>query len=88
MSEVISKVSPAVTEAFEESAPYQSAFPPLTASHIDQWLYTSVAATFVQVTVADEDFEPLDDALNATGWRVFSVATLAVQFSPGFPVCN
>lgn len=88
MSEVISKVSPAVTDALDDNWPYQRAVPPVEESHIDQWLYTSVAATFVHTTDASELFEPPEAGSKETAWRVASVATLAVQSSPGFPVCN
>jgi hypothetical protein len=85
---VIWKVSPAVTEALDESEPYHKQLPAVELSHIDQWVYVSVAATLVHSTVADAPKEPEAAALNVTSSRVVSVAALLVPASPGSPVCN
>jgi hypothetical protein len=85
---VISNVSPAVTEADDDNAPYHKQLPAEDASHNDQWLYVSVAATFVHDKVADDDIVPDDAELHDTDLRVVSVAALFVPSSPGSPVCN
>jgi len=63
---VIWNVSPASTEADDASEPVHKQLPAVDASHIDQCVNVSVAATFVQVTVADETIDPPDDAENDT----------------------
>jgi hypothetical protein len=81
-------VSPAVTEADEDSAPVHRQLPAVELSHADQWLYVSVAATFVHSSVADAEMEPDDAALHDTDLRVVSVAAEDVPSSPASPVCN
>jgi hypothetical protein len=81
-------VSPATTDADADSAPVHRQFPDVAASQIDQWLYVSVAATFVHSAVAEVAIEPLDAADQASDWRVVSDAAFAVPSSPGSPVCN
>lgn len=88
MSEVISKVSPAVTAALDDSEPVQMQLPVVELSHSDQCEYVSVVDTFVQVSVALEAIEPDAAAFHATDLRVVSVAALLVPSSPGSPVCN
>lgn len=66
--------------------PYHNGLPPVAASHSDQWLYVSVAATFVHVTFASVTMVLPDALFHVACSRVFSVAGLSVQFSPGFPM--
>jgi hypothetical protein len=81
-------VSPAVTAAEDDNAPDHKQLPAEALSHNDQWLYVSVAATFVHSSVADEANDPLDAADHDTDLRVVSVAAFDVPASPGSPVCN
>jgi len=81
-------VSPAVTAADDDKAPANKQLPAVEASHNDQCVYVSVAATFVHSTVADDDIEPLEAAENEINLRVVSVAAFDVPDSPGSPVCN
>lgn len=85
---VIWKVSPAVTEADEESAPVQRQLPLVLASQSDQCVYVSVVETFVHSAVPDVAMLPLAAALHETTLRVASVAALFVPASPGSPVCS
>ena len=85
---MISKVSPAVTEADADKAPVHKQLPPVEASHIDQCVYVSVVETFVHDKVALEAFEPDDAADQETALRVASVAADDVPSSPASPVCN
>jgi hypothetical protein len=55
-------VSPATTDAEADRAPVHKQFPDVAASHNDQWLYVSVAATFVHSAVAEVAIEPPDAA--------------------------
>ena len=86
MSAVIWNVSPAVTEADEDSEPVHKQLPALALSHSEKWLYVSVAATFVHSNVADAPIEPDAAAFHVIDLRVVSVAALLVPSSPGSPV--
>lgn len=88
MSEVIWKVSPAVTAAEEERAPDQRQLPEEALSQSDQCVYVSVAATLVHSIVAEEASEPDEAADQETDLRVVSVAAFEVPASPGSAVCN
>jgi len=85
---VIWNVSPATTAADDANAPDHNALPADNASHNDQCVYVSVAATFVHSTVPDDAIDPPDAAANDTAFRVDSDAAFAVPSSPGSPVCN
>lgn len=75
-----------MTAAEADNAPFHKQLPAVELSHSDQWLYVSVAATFVHSKVADEAIEPEDAADHDTALRVVSVAALFVPSSPGSPV--
>jgi hypothetical protein len=85
---VIWNVSPAVTAADEDSEPVHRQLPAVLLSQADQWLYVSVAATFVHSNVAEVEMEPDEAADHVADLRVVSVAALVVPASPASPVCN
>lgn len=66
VSDVIWKVSPAVTAADDDNAPVHKQLPAVEASHNDQCEYVSVVDTFVHVTVAFDAIEPVAAAENVT----------------------
>jgi len=76
-------VSPAVTAAVDESAPFHRALPEDSASHNEKCEYVSVVETFVHVTVPLDAISPPEAALNEIDLRVASVAAPDVAVSPG-----
>jgi hypothetical protein len=59
-------VSPAVTAAEDDNAPFHKQLPAEALSHNEKCVYVSVVDTFVHSTVADEAIEPLDAAEKVT----------------------
>jgi hypothetical protein len=78
-------VSPFATVLGELSAPVNSTFPALEASHTEMWLMVSEAVI---------EYDPSDDSVNAppdaavhVAWlRVVTADTFAVADAPGSPV--
>jgi len=80
---------PEVTDIDASNAAYANGLPAVKWSQILKWVQISVAAKLVHeatgVPVAAID--PPEAAANVKALRVVSVAALAVQSSPGAPVC-